>query len=65
MIASRYSEKVLWLRQFLGHLDFSTRESVARLLGIASAMLPIPALSQLTDELVSSISGTQKLRFVL
>ncbi|CAA3007764.1 proteasome-associated ECM29 homolog isoform X1 [Olea europaea subsp. europaea] len=63
MIASRYSEKVLWLRQFLGHLDFSTRESVARLLGIASTMLPIPALSQLTDELVSSISGTQKLRF--
>ncbi|KAL2510922.1 ARM repeat superfamily protein [Abeliophyllum distichum] len=63
MIASRYSEKVSWLKQFLGHLDFGTRESVARLLGIASASLPVSALSQLTDELVSSIAGTQKLRF--
>jgi proteasome component ECM29 len=63
MIASRYAEKISWLKQFLGHVDLDTRESVARLLGIASCSLPISDVAQLISELISSISGTQKLRF--
>lgn len=63
MIASRYAQKVLWLKQYLGHLDYDTRESMARLLGIASSALPIAVSTELIAELISSIGGTQKLRF--
>ncbi|KAL8545025.1 hypothetical protein ACS0TY_005289 [Phlomoides rotata] len=63
MIASRYAQKVLWLKQYLGHLDYDTRESMARLLGIASSALPIAASTELITEVISSIAGTQKLRF--
>ncbi|KAH6836999.1 ARM repeat superfamily protein [Perilla frutescens var. hirtella] len=63
MIASRYAEKVLWLKQYLSHLDYDTRESMARLLGIASSALPISAATELISEVISSIGGTQKLRF--
>lgn len=62
MIASRYAQKVLWLKKYLGHLDYDTRESMARLLGIASSALTITASTELITE-VSSIGGTQKLRF--
>lgn len=64
MIASRYAEKVLWLKQYLSHVDYDTRESMARLLGIASSALPISVASQLITEVISSIGGTQKLRFI-
>ncbi|KAG6414017.1 hypothetical protein SASPL_126733 [Salvia splendens] len=63
MIASRYAEKVSWLKQYLSHLDYDTRESMARLLGMTSSSLPISAATELISELTSSISGTQKLRF--
>ncbi|KAH7560788.1 hypothetical protein JRO89_XS10G0102900 [Xanthoceras sorbifolium] len=63
MIASHYALKVSWLKQLLSHVDLDTRESVARLLGIASSSLSFAACSALIDELVSAISGTQKLRF--
>ncbi|KAL3828680.1 hypothetical protein ACJIZ3_017482 [Penstemon smallii] len=63
MIASRYSQKVLWIKQFLAHLDYDTRESMARLLGIASSTLPVSSLTELIGEVLSSISGTPKLRF--
>lgn len=65
MIASRYAQKVLWVKQYLSHLDYDTRESMARLLGIASSTLPISASTELISEVISSIGGTQKLRFVL
>ncbi|XP_011080457.1 proteasome-associated protein ECM29 homolog [Sesamum indicum] len=63
MLASRYAEKVLWLKQYLSHLDYDTRECMARLLGIASSALPITASSELIGEVISSIGGTQNLRF--
>ncbi|KAK6119824.1 hypothetical protein DH2020_046449 [Rehmannia glutinosa] len=63
MIASRYAQKVLWIKQYLTHLDYDTREAMARLLGIASSALPISSSSELIGEVISSISGTQKLRF--
>lgn len=64
MIASRYSQKVSWIKQLLSHVDLDTRESAARLLGIASSTLPIAASSAIISELIGSVSGIQKLRFV-
>ncbi|OVA18531.1 Proteasome stabiliser ECM29 [Macleaya cordata] len=63
MIASRYAERLSWLKQLLGHVDSDTRESVARLLGIACSSLPTSATSALISELVSSIGGSKNLRF--
>ncbi|KAK0586589.1 hypothetical protein LWI29_009245 [Acer saccharum] len=63
MIASHYALKVSWLKQLLNHVDLDTRESVARLLGMASSALSSTTSSALIDELVSAISGTHKLRF--
>ncbi|KAL6519030.1 hypothetical protein OROHE_017454 [Orobanche hederae] len=63
MIASRYAQKLLWIKQYLTHLDYDTREAMARLLGIASSALPVSSSSELIGEVVSSINGTQKLRF--
>lgn len=56
--------KISWVKQLLSHLDWDTRESAARLLGIVSTALPFSESSALISELVSSISGTHKLRFV-
>lgn len=64
IIESRYATKVSWLKQLLGHTDIDTRESVARLLGIASGALSLSALPDLISELISPIAGSQKLRFV-
>ena len=64
MVASRYSTKISWVKQLLSHMDWDTRESAARLLGIVSNALPVSESSALISELVSSISGTHKLRFV-
>ncbi|EPS65152.1 hypothetical protein M569_09623, partial [Genlisea aurea] len=63
MVASRYAEKVTWLRQYLSHFDVDTRESIARLLGIASMELPFSSSYELIAELASSISGKQNLRY--
>lgn len=62
VIASRYSAKVTWLKQLLGHMDSGTRESVARLLGIASSVLPMSESSALISELVFTICGRLKFR---
>jgi proteasome component ECM29 len=64
MIASRYALKSSWLKQLLSHLDLDTRESAARLLGIASSALPTPASSALISELIALISGTHNSRSV-
>ncbi|GKV53417.1 hypothetical protein SLEP1_g59944, partial [Rubroshorea leprosula] len=63
MIASHFALRVPWLKQLLNHMDWDTRESAARLLGIASSALPNPASCDLICELVSSIRGANKLRF--
>ncbi|XP_059624994.1 uncharacterized protein LOC132268214 [Cornus florida] len=62
MLPSRYAVKISWLKQLLSHVDYNTRESVARLLGIASHALPISASSDLISELISSF-GVQWIRF--
>lgn len=63
VVASRYAEKLSWLKQLLGHVDFGTREAVARLLGLASSAVNVSSSSDMIFELSSSISGTVKLRF--
>ncbi|XP_024047567.1 proteasome-associated protein ECM29 homolog isoform X4 [Citrus clementina] len=63
MIASHYSQRVIWLKQLLSHIDWDTREAVARLLGIASTALPSATSTALISELVSKTTEMQKLRF--
>ncbi|XP_057955900.1 uncharacterized protein LOC131149465 [Malania oleifera] len=63
ILAARYAVKISWLEQLLGHVDLDTRESAARLLGIASGSLPILESSDLISKLISSISGAHELRF--
>ncbi|KAK9939418.1 hypothetical protein M0R45_016114 [Rubus argutus] len=63
LVASRYAHKVSWLKQLLSHIDLDTREAAARLLGIASSVLPRAASSALISEIIASISGILKLRF--
>lgn len=62
MVASHYTHKVSWIKQLLSHVDWEARESIARLLGIVSSALPMPASSVVISELTSSIS-THKSRF--
>lgn len=64
MLASRYAVRVPWIKQLLAHVDLDTRECAARLLGIASCGLPMSAASDLINELISSIKGSVKSRFV-
>ncbi|XP_021604828.1 proteasome adapter and scaffold protein ECM29 isoform X2 [Manihot esculenta] len=63
MIASHYGSRISWLKQLLSHVDIDTRESSARLLGIACSALPSTTSSDLICEILSSISGTNNLRF--
>lgn len=65
MIASHYGSRISWLKQLLSHVDIDTRESSARLLGIACSALPSTTSSDLICEILSSISGTNNLRSVL
>lgn len=55
-----YCNRIQWLRQFLGHVDSMTRETVARLLGIVSSGLSTPAAVDLLQDLRSTF---QKGRF--
>ncbi|XP_044479857.1 proteasome adapter and scaffold protein ECM29-like [Mangifera indica] len=63
IIASHYAPRISWLKQLLSHMDLDTRQSVARLLGIASSALPSSESVGLIGELVSLINGTDNLRF--
>ncbi|KAJ9146595.1 hypothetical protein P3X46_028837 [Hevea brasiliensis] len=63
MIASHYGSRISWLKQLLSHVDLDTRESSARLLGIACSALPSPASSDLIYEMLSLVSVTNNLRF--
>lgn len=64
VIAKHYALKVSWMKHFLSHIDFDTRESAARLLGIASSALTTSASSAVMKELLTSISGIHNLRFI-
>ncbi|CAD5319602.1 unnamed protein product [Arabidopsis thaliana] len=63
MVELYFSRKIVWLRSLLSLTDLSTRESVSRLLGMASCALSDAESCSLLSELISSISQPQKLRF--
>ncbi|XP_056162562.1 uncharacterized protein LOC130136561 [Syzygium oleosum] len=63
VIVPHYANKLSWLKQLLSHWDIDTRETAARLLGMASSGLPTTAASALISELVSSISDSLTIRF--
>ncbi|KAL9404798.1 hypothetical protein Peur_001770 [Populus x canadensis] len=63
MIASHYVPRISWLKQLLSHVDLDTRESAARLLGIACSAIPPATSSDLISELLSAICKTNNLRF--
>eukprot|EP01018_Ginkgo_biloba_P028626 Gb_39352 [translate_table: standard] len=64
VIASRYAEHLPWLKQFLGHIDSDTRESVSRLLGITCSALSTSSASTLIHELCSTLKVSSKGRLV-
>lgn len=61
--AEFYLERIRWLRQFIGHIDMSTRETVARLLGIVSSGLPTSTTVVLLEDLRVTFHAGQKSRF--
>ncbi|XP_030522220.2 proteasome adapter and scaffold protein ECM29 isoform X2 [Rhodamnia argentea] len=63
VIVPHYANKLPWLKQLLSHVDIDTRETAARLLGMASSGLPTTAASALISELVFSVSDARKIRF--
>lgn len=63
IIASRYATKISWIKRLLGHMDYNTRESAARLLGIACHALPISELNDVISEQISLITEAKKPRF--
>ena len=65
MVATRYAERLSWLKPLLGHIDSGTRESVSRLLGIACSALPTSAACALLSDVLSPIGGTHMLRLLL
>nr|XP_010922049.1 proteasome adapter and scaffold protein ECM29 isoform X3 [Elaeis guineensis] len=62
LVASRYADRIAWLKSLLGHIDSDTRESVSRLLGMTCTAISTSAASDLISELASSVNGTH-LRF--
>lgn len=62
VISKHYASKVSWIKNFLSHIDINTRESAARLLGIASSALTTSASSAVIEELLTSINGVHNLR---
>ncbi len=58
-----YCNRLPWLKQFIGHIDATTREAMARLLGIVTAALSPLQAATLLEELLSTFSGSQKGRY--
>ncbi|CAM6051034.1 unnamed protein product [Sphagnum compactum] len=58
-----YCNRLPWLKQFIGHIDATTREAMARLLGIVTAALSPLQAATLLEELLSTFSASQKGRF--
>lgn len=63
VISKHYASRISWVKNFLSHIDIDTRESAARLLGIASSALTTSASSALIEELLTSVNGIHNLRY--
>ncbi|XP_078435505.1 ARM repeat superfamily protein isoform X2 [Wolffia australiana] len=60
LVAARYAKRIYWLKPLLGHVDYATRESAARLLGLTCSVLSTDVISSLIGELLASISSTTR-----
>ncbi|KAJ6794863.1 proteasome-associated protein ECM29-like protein isoform X3 [Iris pallida] len=63
LLASRYEERITWLKVLLSHINSETRESAARLLGMTCSAISMSAASTLISDLTTSFCGTNVLRF--
>ncbi|PKA49156.1 hypothetical protein AXF42_Ash010841 [Apostasia shenzhenica] len=63
LVASRFAGRLSWLKVFLGDVDFDTRESASKLLGITCSAISAEQASALISDLVSLITGSKVLRF--
>lgn len=61
MVASRYVERISWLKQLMGHVDYDTRESASRLLGMTCSVASTDVVSTLVGDFILSIRGTVRL----
>ena len=64
ILASRYVECLPWLKQYIGHIDMDTHESIAHLVGIACSTLYASSSSILIQEFFSKFKVSNKGRFV-
>ncbi|CAM6125657.1 unnamed protein product [Calypogeia fissa] len=53
-MANTYKNRLPWLKQFVGHVDSTTREAIGRLLGICTISLTSSEAADLLKDLVSS-----------
>ncbi|KAL6906048.1 hypothetical protein ACP4OV_003649 [Aristida adscensionis] len=63
LVSLRYADRILWLRNLLGHVDSDAREAASRLLGVASAALSSSAALHLLSELTSTLDQSRPSRF--
>ena len=61
--AEMYVGRVSWLRQFVGHVDTSTREIIGRLFGIVASELSISNVVALLEDLTTTFNPVQKTRY--
>ena len=60
--AEMYVGRVSWLRQFVGHVDTSTREIIGRFSGIVISELSILNVVALLEDLITTFNPAQKTR---
>jgi hypothetical protein len=60
--AEVYAGRIGWLRQFVGHIDASTREMIGRLLGIVASELSESNTVLLLDDLMTTFNPAHKAR---
>ncbi|CAA7406117.1 unnamed protein product [Spirodela intermedia] len=63
LVASRYAERISWLKQLVGHVDHETRESASRLLGITCSIVPIDVVSNLVGDFLLSVRGSVRYEY--
>ncbi|CAA6669169.1 unnamed protein product [Spirodela intermedia] len=63
LVASRYAERISWLKQLVGHVDYETRESASRLLGITCSIVPTDVVSNLVGDFLLSVRGSVRYEY--
>ena len=61
--AEMYVGRISWLRQFVGHVDTSTREIIGRFSGIVISELSVLIVVALLEDLITTFDPAQNTRF--